>query len=78
MADKTVEELLLEVKSYIAVAGDSFGGAIVIIPPEGEPKTLVLTASKPNNKFFWAQVTMLIEVSTAEIDNDEMALRGFR
>jgi hypothetical protein len=54
-----------------------FAGAIVIIPPTGDIKTLVLEAKSPNRNFFWAQVGALLQIAQSEIENEERQKRGY-
>ncbi len=43
-----------------------FSGAIVIVPPSGEPIAVLLTDPKPDMEAFWAMVSGKVQVATAE------------
>ena len=49
-----------------APAHGKFGGAYVIVPPEGEPISFMMTASPINLLQFWSAVKNVGEVGAAE------------
>jgi len=49
---------------------ESFGGALVAIPPEGDAKHQIYLVAKPKPEFFWAQSAALMNIWINEVEND--------
>ncbi len=45
-----------------------FGGALLAIPPTGNPVDAILSTSAPDTALFWATVEGKIEIAKAEIE----------
>lgn len=54
-------------------ADQDFGGAFVVIPPEGEAQTMLLIDSAKNPAIFWAALQTRVQIALQEI---EEAQRG--
>jgi hypothetical protein len=57
-------------------AANGFGGAVIIIPPAGDPRDLVFLSGKIDPNFFWAQVINFVNVITAEVDDEKRRNAG--
>lgn len=45
---------------------EEFSGALLIVPPNGEPIAVLLTDPKPDMEAFWAMVSGKVQVATTE------------
>ncbi len=43
-----------------------FAGAVVVVPPEGDPISFLLTDPKPNAMQFWSGLQSRVELAAAE------------
>jgi hypothetical protein len=65
-------QLLRTIANQIEANGpDPFGGALVLIPPSGDPRALVQLTTHPNPNFFWTQVGALLRIIEQEIEQEE-------
>ena len=44
--------------------GSDFGGAVVIVPPEGDPIEILILDSRKDAMHFWTQVKTVVDVAT--------------
>lgn len=64
-------------KRIVHNAGQSFGGAFVIVPPNGDPiETLILDA-KQDPAQFWSLIKTRCDLAISEIDEHQRQARPF-
>lgn len=64
-------------KRIVHNAGQSFGGAFVIVPPNGDPiETLILDA-KQDPAQFWSLIKTRCDIALQEIDERQRTTRPF-
>lgn len=56
--------------------GAGFGGALVIIPSDGDPLEMLILDSKHNPTLFWSNVKTMAEIALAELANPNATGRG--
>ncbi len=54
-----------------------FAGAVVVVPPSGEPIAFLVTDPTPHLAQFWSSVASRIEVAAAEAREREIAQAPF-
>lgn len=45
-------------------SGSDFGGAVVIVPPEGPPIEILMLDSRKDAMHFWTQIKTVVDVAT--------------
>jgi len=65
------DPFLAMAKRIGAIEQDEFAGAVVIVPPGGDPIEFMLSDVAPNAAAFWAIAKSRVDVRTQEIINDE-------
>ena len=58
-------------KRIAANADHGFGGAVVIVPPDGDPVQFLVLDPKQDPAMFWANVKTKAEIALAEMDEKQ-------
>jgi hypothetical protein len=53
-----------------------FQGCFLVVPPEGEPKDMMLLSGTVTTAMFWANLKTMAEMAISEIDAAERAQGG--
>lgn len=56
---------------------DQFGGAFVIVDPEGNIKELLMLDNNQSPAMFWSNVKTIAEMAIAELEERQRALQGY-
>lgn len=57
--------------------GERFGGAFVIVDPEGNIKELLMLDNNQSPAMFWSNVKTIAEMAIAELEERQRALQGY-
>ena len=58
-------------------AAATFGGAVVIVPPTGDPIEILMLDNKADLAQFWSTIKTRIDIKLAEIDEQQRNQQAF-
>lgn len=64
-ATRQVADIFRDMASKIELnSGSDFGGAVVIVPPDGLPIEILMLDSRKDAMHFWTQIKTVVDVAT--------------